>query len=592
MSVRLSVRVRILATLLAVAALGMVAAGATAYFVQRERVLSAVDERLVLLAGDVGTVAEEAVADGFDGGSGGGASGGGASGADAGGGVLDDVMTAIVQRVRPGANESSLGIVDGVAALNPGGSLDFRIDRDDALVARVVEETSGGEVVRGTFTAPDGQTLRYVAVPVRVAGDDRSGVFVSVVDLRAELRPLTDAFTTYAVIAAGALVVVAVVGWFVAGRLLAPIRRLTDAADRISASDLSERIPVVGNDDISQLTTTVNGMLDRLEEALTAQRQLLDDVGHELKTPITIVRGHLELVDEDDPADVTATRDLAVDELDRMNGLVDDIARLAAVGRSGAIVREAVDVGELTDRLLAKARGIGDATWVLAGRAGGVASLDVDRITQAVLQLAANAVTHGGSAGQPIELGSAWNDERDPVELRFWVHDHGPGVPVEAQSRIFERFQRVRGGGGRGASGSGLGLAIVAGIAAAHGGSIAVQSSPGNGARFILTVPVEEAVPVSTARGAGAVGVGSARVGDDDRAGASGAGAGGAAAAAAVADDEVVDDGSRRGTTAGAEGAGGASGLDGGGGASGVESAGGASEVEGGRARAREGGGG
>lgn len=486
---RLSVRVRILATLLVVAGLGMAVAGSTAYLVQRERVLASVDDRLVALARDAGDVAAE--------------SGSAASA------TLDTVMTDVVQRVRPGSNESALGIVDGRPALSPGGTVAFRLDRNTALVQRVVAETAAGEVVRGTLAAPGQPALRYIAVPVIAAAPAdgtaaRTAVFVIAVDLAAELAPLTDAFTTYAVIAAIALLVVGVVGWFVAGRLLRPIRSLTAAATRITASDLSERIPVTGRDDISQLTVTVNGMLDRLEAALTAQRQLLDDVGHELKTPLTIVRGHLELVDAADPADVAAVRDLAIDELDRMSGLVTDITRLAETGHPGALIREPADVAELTERIHAKVEALAERDWVVAGRAEGVAELDADRITQAMLQLAANAVSHGTApapvqapapapdtdAGAPvgpsrIELGSAWDASG---QLQFWVRDFGPGVPAEARARIFERFQRGP-AHGRGSGGSGLGLAIVSSIAEAHGGRAELESPAGGGALFRIVIP-------------------------------------------------------------------------------------------------------
>src|SRR5690606_18287858 len=131
----------------------------------------------------------------------------------------------------------------------------------------------------------------------------------------AELDEITTAFRTYTWVAIATLAAVGLVGWFVAGRLLKPVRVLQETASRITASDLSERIPVTGNDDLSALTTTVNSMLDRIEESVDARRRLLDDVRHELKTPVTIVRGHLELLDVADPQDVSSTRDLLIDEL-------------------------------------------------------------------------------------------------------------------------------------------------------------------------------------------------------------------------------------------------------------------------------------
>src|SRR5690606_8460106 len=139
-------------------------------------------------------------------------------------------------------------------------------------------------------------------------------------------------FRTYLLVSVLSLGAIALVGWFVAGRLLRPLRAVRDAASRITATDLSERIPVTGRDDVPDLTRTVNDMLDRLESATSAQQRLLDDVRHELQTPITIVRGHLELLDPGDEDEVASVRTLALDELDRMAGLVDAVGSLAETG--------------------------------------------------------------------------------------------------------------------------------------------------------------------------------------------------------------------------------------------------------------------
>ena len=128
-----------------------------------------------------------------------------------------------------------------------------------------------------------------------------------------------------------ALPLVGLVAWFVAGRLLRPIRLLRDVAVGSStAADLTERIPVTGRDDVSELAVAINAMFDRLQDSARSQRRLLNDVGHELRTPITIIRGHLELLDAANVSDVEATRALAIDELDRMGALVSDIPLLAA----------------------------------------------------------------------------------------------------------------------------------------------------------------------------------------------------------------------------------------------------------------------
>lgn len=464
---RWSVRVRILASILLVAALGMTVAGAAAFFVQRDRVIRAIDDRLlarVEAARDVVTGVPV-----------------GASGAQPDSPApavayltASSALDAVLSRILPSSNESSVGIVDGVAALVPGVDEDFRIENDDALIERIVAESVDDSVRLGTADTPIG-TVRYIAAPIVVEGSADTGIFVTAFNVEAELSEVTRAFTTYAIVAVAALIGIGLVGWFVAGSLLSPIRRLGATASRITATDLSERIEVVGRDDVSELTETVNGMLDRIEESIAAQKRLLDDVRHELKTPLTIVRGHLELLDESNPDDVAATRTLAIDELDRMASLVDDIEMLAETGFAPPNL-EAVAVIELATQVHARATAFAGHEWTLESHATGEVRVDRSRITQAWLQLADNASKYS-PVGSPIVIGTS--EFGDEIEL--WVQDAGPGIPAEFQSRIFERFGRVD--SGRGIRGSGLGLAIVSSIAASHGGTVRLESSE-SGSRF------------------------------------------------------------------------------------------------------------
>lgn len=475
---RWSVRSRILASILVVAAIGMTTAGAITFLVQRDRILAGIDDRLrsrveaarVIVTGDLPT----SVADG-----------------DVAPAANPPAFTTtalalygVLARLVPDQDEGALGILDGVAAYYPAVQSDVRLERNDELVARVVDEVSDDSVRLGTAVTRDG-TLRYIAVPISVEGDDASGIYLTAVNLDARLSELIDAFRTYAVVAFVALAAIGVVGWFVAGRLLRPIRRLRIAASRITASELQERISVEGSDDFSDLTETVNDMLDRLDSAMTSQRQLLDDVRHELKTPITIIRGHLEVLDPTDLAEVQAARALAIDELDRMSGLVDDIEALAESQRI-APVRRFVDADELTGEVFAKAAGLPGHEWTLAGAAHASVAIDAARITQAWLQLVDNAVKYSPE-GSRITLGSTELFGSGPdAAIEFWVADEGSGVPVEAQQRIFERFGRVD--AGRGIRGSGLGLPIVRAIATAHGGRVSLVSSP-SGSRFGIVIP-------------------------------------------------------------------------------------------------------
>lgn len=456
-----SVRSRILATVLLVTAISMLTAGAVTYLVERGRILQEIDVRLtghvaqirLIVLGDPG-VQEQGYT------------------------RTADALRAVIGGVLPGAHESSVGVVDGVPAYTPAGGVPFRLDEDLDALGRMIGDAADGTVKLGTLTSSVGH-LRYLVVPVTV-GDGVSGVYVAAVDIDGELGELGDAVVTYLGVAAGALLVIGLAGWLVSGRLLAPVRSLRIAAERITGSHRSERIPVVGTDDISDLTRTFNEMLDRLDTALTSQQNLLDDVRHELKTPITIVRGHLELLDPADPRDVDATRDLALDELDRMTGLVDGIAALAE-SRSAELTLTQVRADALTTEIFNKARVIRGHEWVLGATSPARISVDGPKVTQAWLQLIDNASKYAPE-GTPITIGSS--DSGDVVEL--WVADVGPGIPPEARELIFKRFGRAD--TRRGIAGSGLGLAIVRGIMAAHGGRVTVQSGPA-GTRISLEVP-------------------------------------------------------------------------------------------------------
>jgi signal transduction histidine kinase len=478
---RWSVRSRILGSILLVTALGMLVAGGSAFLLQRERTLAEIDDRLLSRVESARLVVT-GVSTGIDGDETTAAAPPAASFASG-----REALEGVLARVIPGRFESSLGIVDGVSTFVPGVAIDFHIEDDPALVERIVRESRSGQVVIGTAVSPLG-TLRYVAVPIIVTGSPDDAIFVTAIDVGGELQEVTSSFTIFAIVAAAALVVIGLVGWFVAGRLLRPIRQLRAAASRITVTDLHERIPVAGRDDVSDLTETVNDMLDRLDASVTGQRRLLEDVRHELKTPITIVRGHLELLDPADEAEVASTRALAIDELDRMAALVDDI-ELLSQAHGPTLALELVDAADLTADVFAKAAVIPGREWNLGEVAHATARMDRARITQAWLQLADNAAKYSPD-GSRIELGSTQWD--DVVEL--WVSDEGPGIPNDARERIFERFGRVD--TGRGVGGSGLGLPIVAAIADAHGGYVALDSGPG-GSRFGIVLPVEHPVLVA-----------------------------------------------------------------------------------------------
>ncbi|GAA2970354.1 signal transduction histidine kinase [Microbacterium terrae] len=476
-------RVRILAAILAVACVGLSIVGSVTFIVQREQVLTEIDQRLGAQVARLVTVAtptpspapttegEEpeiavdplAVGDYDD---------------------LEEYLTAAVARLVPARNEGAVAVIDGVARYRPSTLSGFDISANRTLIDRAVAETTGGDTVRGTVVTDTG-ALRYVAIPVTVEGDDRSGLYIRAVDLGAELDSVTTAMATFSIAAIAVIVAIGVVGWFVTGRLLSPIRHMRETADAIAITDLSMRLPAGGTDDIADLSRTVNSMLDRIEGTVDVQRQLLDDVRHELKTPITIVRGHLELMDPKDAVDVATTREIGISELDRLARLVEDIDLLAAAEGDSYVMRD-VDLAALTSRVAELVAVIPGHTWSIESHAGGIVHGDQDRLLQAWLQLADNAAKYTPE-GTPIEVGSS----HDAAGTRLWVRDHGPGIPPAARRRIFRRFDRA--GGKRVVGGSGLGLAIVEAITTSHGGTCTVTDTRGGGATFTIHLPPSRA---------------------------------------------------------------------------------------------------
>ena len=246
---------------------------------------------------------------------------------------------------------------------------------------------------------------------------------------------LSDTIRTYVVVALLALLAITAFAAMQSGRLLAPLRTLRETADEINDTDLSRRLPETGNDDITALTRTFNRMLDRLEAAFVGQRQFLDDAGHELKTPLTVLRGHLELLDVGNPEEIAETRELLLDEVDRMSRLVGELILLAKSDRPDFVTPRPVDLTGLTVDTLAKARGLGDRTWTLDETASVTVPVDEQRLTQALLQLCDNAVKHTGAGRR-----------RSPSARRTTAPRRGSGSATPARACLPSTVSRSSSG--------------------------------------------------------------------------------------------------------------------------------------------------
>ncbi|MEX2449157.1 MAG: HAMP domain-containing sensor histidine kinase [Solirubrobacterales bacterium] len=353
----------------------------------------------------------------------------------------------------------------------------FRLRRRPDLVERW---SSLAEPESGQLETPSGP-VQFLAVPIS-AGESRTGTFVVAHFTARERDEVDAAIRTAALVGAIVVLLGSALAFLIAGRVLAPLRELTETARAIEESDLTRRIEVRGDDELAELGLTFNAMLDRVEGAFSSQRNLIRDVGHELRTPITIIRGHLELLD-DDPVEREETVELVTDELDRMARLVDDLVTLARAERADFVRPTSIRLGEFASEVLAKATTLGDRRWRLDIREDGEIAGDPQRLTQALVNLVDNAVKQTMD-GSTIEIGAALEGEW----ARLWVADDGPGLSAGDREDIFGRFGR--GSSGRRYAGTGLGLAIVQAVATAHGGRVEVDSLPGQGARFTVVVPV------------------------------------------------------------------------------------------------------
>lgn len=408
---------------------------------------------------------------------------------------VSDLLHAALERNVPNRSEEFVVMIDGRVPFISAAPRPMALETSGELRAFIGGMDRDTNPRFGTITHGE-RTVRFVVTPVQVPGDPATGMFVAAVDATAERDDLTD--TLRAQILAGllTLLLIAGVGALAFRWMLTPLGELARAAERINDAHLDERVPERGADDLALLARTVNGMLDRLDRAFSTQRALLDDVGHELRTPLTVLRGHLEIMDARDPEDVTATRELLLDEIDRMGRLVDELVLLAKSERPDFLVAAPVDVDDVIEGAITRASTLAERQFRVDGRAETVITADRQRLTQALLQLLSNAIRYTAPDDQ-IAVGAR---VRDACFVEIWVRDTGAGIDPADHERVFERFERAAAPvspppGETRAHNSGLGLSIVAAIARAHGGHVDLVSAPGRGSTFTLVLPLEPPAP-------------------------------------------------------------------------------------------------
>jgi two-component system OmpR family sensor kinase len=468
-----SLRARLLAAVLALAAIGLLLVGGVTYAEQRSFLYDRVDQQLRSASAQIGPALERAMSGQTDGGFEDSGGRGPGHGPDFG---------------PPSGTYGEKRSADGRVLFGKVFSVNSTVTAKPALPADLPLD----HII--TVKGQNGAGTRYRVLAQRDPRD--TTINVAAVPLRATDDNLERLLVVEALVIGAVLALLGVVSWLVVRVGLLPLDRMGHTAGAIAGGDLSHRVESTDpRTEVGRLGIALNAMLDRLERAFGEReasedrlRQFLADASHELRTPLASIRGYAELYRMGaarQPADVEKGMRRIEEEAARMGALVEDLLTLARLdevadaphGRVDltAIVRDAVDDGRATapDREI---RTDTDGPAVVLG--------DADQLRQVLGNLLRNALVHT-PAGTPVEV----SVRRDADDVELEVRDHGPGLPPGDPAALFERFWRSEGGRERGKGGAGLGLAIVAAIVDAHGGQVEAGDAAGGGASFVVRLP-------------------------------------------------------------------------------------------------------
>lgn len=360
---------------------------------------------------------------------------------------------------------------------------DVFIDLDEVEVIEIIDPLSGLPIQDPELIAE----LEEAAFEVREIESELEGEALLVGAVaRDEVNESLEAVRDALILIVPALVVVmGLLIWFLVGRALRPVGAMSERVEAITTTSLDQRVPVPsGRDEVSNLATVMNGMLDRLQRGDHRQRQFAADASHELRSPLSTVRAAAEII-EHNPAS-GRTESLAHDivhEADRMDRLIGDLLHLSRVDEDRASDQfETIDLGQL---VADSARGVNVTT-----EPGLIVLGSADQLRRVVENLVVNAQRHA-TEQVSVCAGPAANGR---VEVR--VDDDGPGVPANDRERIFERFSRLDAARSRDRGGAGLGLALVKAIVTRHQGQVHVETSPSlGGASFVVRLPRGQSTP-------------------------------------------------------------------------------------------------
>jgi two-component system OmpR family sensor kinase/two-component system sensor histidine kinase BaeS len=284
----------------------------------------------------------------------------------------------------------------------------------------------------------------------------------------------------------GALLLSVLIAIWLANLISRPLRRMAAVASAVDSGDLTHRIDYRGKDEVGVLAEAFNHMMDRLEEGFRRQRDFVSDASHELRSPLTVLRGRIEQLADHvgDREAVTAEADELMREVRRMERLTEDMLTLAKAERGGLVQRRRVPIDDFVEDLRRDLPLLGPRNYSVESGVHGDLEADPDRLAQVLRNLVTNAVRHTSPDGHiDISIGS------ENGAAVFAVSDDGTGIEPDQLGRIFDRFHRTDEGRSRAEGGSGLGLAIARAIVEAHGGKIVATSTPGQGATIRFRIP-------------------------------------------------------------------------------------------------------
>ena len=410
--------------------------------------------------------------------------------------VLDPLPSAQDLRARAGELQAALNGRDTTAVV---------LDREGEVLAGEREPPVGAQRRAVVPPGPDGEAsyvatdgarrVLVVALPLRSADGSLAGSLelLTPLDLidevlrRQRQLVLSGIFVTVVAGTAGGL-------WLTTSSL-APLRRMIARCSRIAAGDFTGRLNrTPRNDEVGQLAAAFDEMAERIEATLAAHRRFIADASHELRTPLTAISGLNEVLlrgGQDDPESADRLAHAMFRQVERLRRLAERLLDLARLDAPLAARRKELDLGRFLWDLLPGARAVAPGRE-LTLRAGSTVVIPADDVLleQALFDLVENAHRHS-TPGAAIELG--WAVVESGVEI--WVADEGEGIAARDLPRIFEPLYRSERSRSSATGGAGLGLAIVQAIVHAHGGRIRAESQPGEGARFVITLPREVPSP-------------------------------------------------------------------------------------------------